>query len=128
MTTENRICYLGTVDIDSQTKSFGLLQEDRRRHVYILGKSGMGKSTLLENLILQDIYSGQGVCFLDPLGDSADKILSHIPGFRQKDVIYFNPSDSQFPIGLNILEKNGEPDFLVASKVMSVLKRLWEGT
>lgn len=128
MNPNNRICYLGTVDIDNTTKSFGLLQEDRRRHLYILGKSGMGKSTLLENLILQDIYSGQGVCFLDPLGDSSETIMEHIPGFRQKDVIYFNPGDSDFPLGLNILEKGNEPDFLVASKVMSVLKRLWEGT
>lgn len=118
---------MGTVDIDNQFKAFGLLQEDRRRHVYILGKSGMGKSTLLENMILQDIYSGQGVCFLDPLGDSAESIMDQIPRYRQKDVVYFNPVDTEFPIGLNMLESKGEPDFLIASSLMTVLKRIWEG-
>ena len=127
MATSNDICFLGTVDIDNQFKSFGLLPEDRRRHVYILGKSGMGKSTLLENMILQDIYAGHGVCFLDPLGDSAESILDQIPRYRQKDVIYFNPVDTDFPIGLNMLESKGEPDFMIAASLMTVLKRLWEG-
>ncbi|MEM1312244.1 MAG: type IV secretion system DNA-binding domain-containing protein [Patescibacteria group bacterium] len=127
MVSNNNICFMGTVDIDNQFKAFGLLQEDRRRHVYILGKSGMGKSTLLENMILQDIYSGQGVCFLDPLGDSAESIMDQIPRYRQKDVVYFNPVDTEFPIGLNMLESKGEPDFLIASSLMTVLKRIWEG-
>jgi hypothetical protein len=127
MSTTNNICFMGTVDIDNQFKSFGLLQEDRRRHVYILGKSGMGKSTLLENMILQDIYTGHGVCFLDPLGDSAESIMDQIPRYRQKDVVYFNPVDTDFPIGLNMLESKGEPDFLIASSLMTVLKRIWEG-
>lgn len=128
MPIQDNICFIGTVDIDNQFKSFGLLQEDRRRHVYVLGKSGMGKSTMLENMILQDIYSGQGVCFLDPLGDSAESILDQIPRYRQNDVIYFNPADTQNPIGLNMLESTGDADFLIASSLMTVLKRLWEGT
>ncbi len=128
MADNDNLCYIGTVDVDNSFKSFGMLQEDRRRHVYILGKSGMGKSTLLENMVLQDIYAGHGVCYLDPLGDSAESILDQIPAYRQKDVIYFNPVDMDFPIGLNMLESKGEPDFLIASSLMTVLKRIWEGT
>ncbi len=128
MQNVEKLNFIGTVELDNTIKTFGFLPEDRRRHVYMIGKSGMGKSTLLENMILQDIYAGDGVCFLDPLGDSAESILDQIPGFRQKDVIYFNPADTEFPIGLNMLESNnGEPPFLVASSLMAVLKRIWAG-
>ena len=122
------ICYFGNVSDRGISKNFGILQDDRRRHMYILGKSGMGKSTLLENMILQDIYNGHGVCFLDPHGDSATYILDRIPSFRQNDVIYVNPSDTDFPIGLNMLENNrGEEAFLIASGMMAVFSRIWAG-
>jgi Type IV secretion-system coupling protein DNA-binding domain len=122
------ICYFGNVSDRGVSKNFGILQDDRRRHMYILGKSGMGKSTLLENMILQDIYNGHGVCFLDPHGDSASYILDRIPSFRQNDVIYVNPSDTDFPIGLNMLENNrGEEAFLIASGMMAVFSRIWAG-
>jgi Type IV secretion-system coupling protein DNA-binding domain len=122
------ICYFGNVSDRGVSKNFGILQDDRRRHMYILGKSGMGKSTLLENMILQDIYNGHGVCFLDPHGDSAAYILDRIPSFRQNDVIYVNPSDTDFPIGLNMLENNhGEEAFLIASGMMAVFSRIWAG-
>lgn len=122
------ICYFGNVSDRGVSKNFGILQDDRRRHMYILGKSGMGKSTLLENMILQDIYNGHGVCFLDPHGDSATYILDRIPSFRQNDVIYVNPSDTDFPIGLNMLESNrGEEAFLIASGMMAVFSRIWAG-
>lgn len=122
------ICYFGNVSDRGVSKNFGILQDDRRRHMYILGKSGMGKSTLLENMILQDIYNGHGVCFLDPHGDSATYILDRIPSFRQNDVIYVNPSDTDFPIGLNMLENNrGEEAFLIASGMMAVFSRIWAG-
>jgi hypothetical protein len=122
------ICYFGNVSDRGVSKNFGILQDDRRRHMYILGKSGMGKSTLLENMILQDIYNGHGVCFLDPHGDSAEYILDRVPSFRQNDVIYVNPSDTDFPIGLNMLENNrGEESFLIASGMMAVFSRIWAG-
>ena len=131
MTTEKNsehLNYFGQVELDGVTKTFGMMADDRRRHTYILGKSGMGKSTLLENMVLQDIYNGSGVCFIDPLGDSAESILSRIPNYRLKDVVYFNPGDVDYPIGLNLLEvKEGENAGLMASEIMSVMGRLWEG-
>ncbi len=122
------ICYFGNVQDRGISKNFGILQDDRRRHMYILGKSGMGKSTLLENMILEDIYNGHGVCFIDPHGDSATYILDRIPEFRQKDVVYFNPADTDYPIGLNMLESvRGEEPFLVAASMMAVFQRIWAG-
>ena len=123
------VCYFGMVEMDNITKSFGMLREDRSRHTYILGKSGVGKSTLLENMILQDIYAGNGVAFIDPLGDSAEAIIDRIPNYRLKDVVYFNPYDVEFPIGVNMLEAGeNEPKHLIASNLMSVMQRLWAGT
>jgi Type IV secretion-system coupling protein DNA-binding domain len=122
------ICYFGNVQDRGISKNFGILQDDRRRHMYILGKSGMGKSTLLENMIIEDIYNGHGVCFIDPHGDSATYILDRIPAFRQNDVVYFNPADTEHPIGLNMLESvRGEEPFLVASSMMAVFQRIWAG-
>ncbi len=121
------ICYLGKVNDRGKEKGFGILNEDRLRHVYIVGKTGMGKSTLLENMILQDIYNGEGVAFIDPLGESAKSIIDKIPVHRHKDVIYFNPSDTEYPIGFNMLEtKNDEPRFLMVSGTMSIFKKVWK--
>lgn len=128
LTLKPDICYFGTVDNRGQKKAFGIFDEDRRRHFYAVGKTGMGKSTLLENMILQDIYNGFGVCFLDPHGDSVEYILDRIPEERKKDVVYFNPADTERPFGFNMLEmKHGEEPFLVASGMMAVFNRLWEG-
>jgi len=81
-----------------------IAREDRRRHIYIIGQTGTGKTTLLKNMIIQDIKNGDGVCFIDPHGDVAQEILGLIPKERIEDVIYFNPGDARKPIGLNILE------------------------
>jgi hypothetical protein len=125
---QDELCYLGLTEIDGITKTFGILPDDRRRHMYIIGKSGVGKSTLLENIILQDIYAGKGICFIDPLGDSAEKILDKIPTYRHKDVIYLNPSDVEMPIGINMMEaQNDEPNYLIAAEMMSVFKKIWVG-
>ena len=107
----------------------GLTLENRRRHLYILGKTGMGKSTMIQNIILQDIFAGIGTCLIDPHGDSSEYILDRIPKHRHQDVIYLNPADTDFPVGLNVLEsENGEPDFLIAAGLMSVFKRIWSGS
>ena len=122
------INYFGTVNTKGVQKTFGILQEDRNKHIYVLGKTGMGKTTLLQNMILQDIYNGFGCCFIDPHGDSSEYIMDRIPPHRQNDVIYFNPADTDFPIGLNMLEpQQGEERFLVASGLVAVFHKLWKG-
>ncbi len=85
-----------------------ITREDRRRHIYVIGQTGTGKTTLLKNMIVQDIRNGDGVCFLDPHGDVAQEILGLIPKERIDDVIYFNPGDTRRPIALNILEYSKE--------------------
>ncbi|TSC84935.1 MAG: hypothetical protein G01um101413_319 [Parcubacteria group bacterium Gr01-1014_13] len=83
-------------------------REDRRRHLYTIGKSGSGKSVFIQNLAVQDIINGEGVCVIDPHGDFAEYVLQHVPKERAEDVIYFNPSDTERPIGLNMLEISSE--------------------
>jgi Type IV secretion-system coupling protein DNA-binding domain len=123
------ITYFGMVQTKSEVKTFGILDEDRRKHMYILGKTGMGKSTLLENLIVQDIYNDKGLCFIDPHGDSSEYIIKRIPERRLKDLVYFNPSDLEFPIGLNILEAtSGEDPYLVVSGLMQIFAHIWAGS
>ena len=122
------ICYLARVNGRDGVRNFGILADDRRRHVYIVGKTGMGKSTLLTNMILQDIHNGHGVCFLDPHGDAVEYVLDRVPPERHQDVIYFNPADMSMPIGFNVLEAvNDEEIFLLASGMMAVFKRIWSG-
>ncbi len=99
-------------------------RKDRRHHIYILGKTGMGKSTLLLTMILQDIESNQGLGVLDPHGDLAEKILSYIPKRRIQDTIYFNPQDKEYPFCLNLFE--GKPKELLASGLISVFYQLWK--
>jgi hypothetical protein len=122
------VCYFGVYDNRGSLVPFGIKREDRRRHMYLLGKTGMGKTTYLENMVLQDIYNGEGICFIDPHGDAAEYILDRVPSYRQNDVVYFDPGDTNFPIGFNILEqKSGEEKYLVASEMMGVFTKIWAG-
>src|SRR4051812_16480414 len=82
---------------------FVLSHKDRRQHLYTIGKSGSGKTTLLRNLILQDIEAGHGVGIVDPHGDLATELLDCIPRHRIEDVVYFNPADTEYPVGFNPL-------------------------
>ncbi|MCK6576710.1 MAG: type IV secretion system DNA-binding domain-containing protein [Anaerolineae bacterium] len=101
--------------------------DDRRRHSYVVGKTGMGKSTLLQTLILQDIDAGRGVFLLDPHGDLCDDVLARIPSHRQDDVILLDPSDEEYPIGLNILQIEDEADRdRVVSDFIGLLIRLYD--
>lgn len=95
--------------------------------MYIIGKTGMGKTTLLENMAVQDIQSGEGVAFLDPHGDTAERLLDFVPKERVNDVIYFNPADTDYPIGFNVME-NVDPTrrHLVSDGLMGVFKKIWE--
>jgi hypothetical protein len=99
---------------------------DRRSHLYVLGKTGVGKSTLLKNLIIQDIQAGHGVAVIDPHGDLVSDVLHHIPKARNSDAVYFDPSDQEHPIGFNVLEAV-EPDrrHLVASQIVAIFQSIW---
>ncbi len=105
---------------------FGIKTDDRRRHMYFIGKTGMGKSTVLENMVIQDIQNGKGVCVVDPHGDLVEKVIDFIPPNRINDVVYFNPSDLSYPIAFNILEQVGiEQRHLVVSGLLGVFKKIW---
>lgn len=120
------INFFGATNFRNQNRKFGIKLDDRRRHMYIVGKTGMGKTTLLENMVLNDIYAGHGVGLVDPHGDFAEKIVNYIPANRINDVVYFNPADIDFPIGFNILETiRPEQKHLVASGLMGVFKKIW---
>ncbi|MFH0834017.1 MAG: DUF87 domain-containing protein [Patescibacteria group bacterium] len=123
---EKEITTLGKANYRGADKLFGIRQEDRRRHVYIIGKTGMGKSTLLENMIISDIRSGKGVAVVDPHGDLADTILDNIPSSRTNDVIVFDPADRDFPVAFNMLE-NIDPGMnsVVASGLVGIFKKLY---
>jgi len=110
----------------NESKKFGIKTDDRRRHMYLVGKTGMGKSTILENMIVDDIRAGHGVAVVDPHGDLAEKIIDYIPTERIDDVVYFNPSDINFPIAFNVVEQV-EPHLrhLVASGLIGVFQKLW---
>lgn len=110
----------------NEFKKFGIKTDDRRRHMYLIGKTGMGKSTILENMIVDDIRAGHGVAVVDPHGDLAEKIIEYIPSERIQDVVYFNPSDINFPIAFNVVEQV-EPHLrhLVASGLIGVFQKLW---
>ncbi|MBI5370270.1 type IV secretion system DNA-binding domain-containing protein [Candidatus Uhrbacteria bacterium] len=124
---EQEVTYFAKTNFRNSMTKFGIKTDDRRRHVYVIGKTGMGKTTLLENFILSDIYAGHGCCYVDPHGDTAEKLIDYIPSWRINDVVYFNPSDVDFPIGFNILEAVSERHkHLVASGMMGVFKKIWE--
>lgn len=123
---KQKVTYIAKIDFRNKEIPFGIKEQDRTKHTYIIGKSGMGKSTLLENLAIQDINNGEGLCVIDPHGSMAEKLLDHIPESRIKDVVYFAPFDGDYPIGLNMLEKvSPDKRFLVANGLMSAFKKIF---
>ncbi|WP_286830248.1 MULTISPECIES: type IV secretory system conjugative DNA transfer family protein [Kordiimonas] len=120
--------YLAQTNFRNQQKRFGIRQTDRLSHMYVIGKTGTGKTTLLENLILQDIRAGRGLVLLDPHGDLAECIAANIPLFRSDDLIYFNTTNPHQPYGCNPV-RHVSPDVrpLVASGVLEVFKKQWTG-
>lgn len=121
-----QIIYFGETDFRNQKRKFGIKNEDRTRHVYVIGKTGMGKSTLLENMAIQDIALRHGMAFIDPHGKTAELLLDYIPKERIKDVVYFNPDDLERPLSFNVME-DVEPErrHLVVSGLMSSFKKIW---
>ncbi len=108
-------------------KPIRLALHDRQRHMYVVGQTGTGKSTFLENLALQDMLSGNGFAFVDPHGDTAEKLLSMVPKERTEDVIYFSPADMEYPMGLNLFEFNhpDQKDFLI-QEALNMLYKLYD--
>ena len=123
---EKEVVLFGTTEFRGKIENFGIKLGDRRRHVYVIGKSGMGKTELLKNLAIQDIQDGRGICFMDPHGDPVYDLLDYIPKDRVKDVIFINPADMQFPVAFNVMEKVGlDQRHLVADGMMAVFKKIW---
>lgn len=118
--------YIGMRSGWGEDQPFGLSRADRRQHLYMIGKTGTGKSTLLRNLIVQDIVAGEGVGVIDPHGDLATEILDFIPPWRTDDVVYFNPADTDYPVSFNLLANVDEHERpLVASGIVSAFKHIW---
>jgi CxxC-x17-CxxC domain-containing protein len=123
------ITYIAKTHFRNEEKVFGIKKKDRRQHMYVLGKSGTGKSVLLQNMIIQNIANGEGVCVVDPHGELVEDILRSIPEDRIKDVIYFNPADTEYHVGFNVLEVE-DPKYkhLVASGLMGIFTKIWANT
>jgi CxxC-x17-CxxC domain-containing protein len=123
---ENEITTLGETNFRNKRTKFGIKMKDRRQHVYVVGKTGTGKSELLKNMAIQDIQNGHGVAVVDPHGDFAETMIDFVPSNRVNDVIYFNPADLEYPITFNIME-NVDPEYrhLVVSGLMGVFKKIW---
>ncbi|MBI5412330.1 type IV secretion system DNA-binding domain-containing protein [Candidatus Peregrinibacteria bacterium] len=119
---------LGTSSFRGIKQRFGIRDTDRRRHIYIIGKTGMGKSTLLENMVQSDILRGKGVAVIDPHGDLAERMIDFVPAHRTNDVVIIDPSDTGYPIAFNMLESSiGTPEHrgLIASGLLGVFKKMY---
>lgn len=119
------IAPIGQTTFRNGLRTFGIKRDDRRRHMYIIGKSGTGKSRLLENLAIRDIVNGAGVAIIDPHGELIDRVMKFIPKERVKDVVYLNPADKDFPIAFNPLESPAGMREETAKGFISVLKRMF---
>ena len=124
--SENSINYFAHTNARHPYRNFGIKRLDRLSHLYIIGKTGTGKSTLLETMALQDIKNGEGITVIDPHGSLVDKIAAAIPEHRRKDVIYFNPADPKQPYRYNPLAKvSPEKRPLAAGNLMEVFQKIW---
>lgn len=124
--SDNSITPLAVTNYRDIRRIFGIKEKNRRAHMYLLGKSGTGKSTLIYNMVLSDITQNKGVALIDPHGDLAEAVLDAVPASRLKDVVYFHPADLGYPVGFNPL--GGVPKVfrpLVASGLINVFKKIW---
>ncbi len=126
LTGDEKITTMGKTNFRGAQHLFGIKPIDRRRHVYVIGKTGMGKSTLLENMVYSDIISGKGVGVIDPHGDLADAVLGFIPPNRTNDVILIDPSDQDYAVAFNMLE-NVDPalNSIVCSGLVGIFKKIY---
>src|SRR3989338_10841834 len=122
----NHIVVLGESNFRNGKQRFGIKLDDRRRHMYVVGSTGMGKSEFQKNMAIQDIEEGRGIAFVDPHGDPSSDLLDHVPAHRIKDVIYFDPGDLLYPLAFNVMEEVPfEYRHLVASGLLGVFKKIW---
>ncbi len=128
-TPSGDLSLIGTTTFRQGEIKFGIKRTDRKRHFYVIGKSGSGKSFMLELLVLSDIYHNQGFAIVDPHGDFAQDMLKHIPEQRLDQVVYFNPADVNHPIAFNPME-NSDPNMRanIASEIVGVLKKMFENS
>jgi hypothetical protein len=117
---------IGSTNFRNDKKPFGIKDADRMNHIYVIGKTGTGKSTLLFNMAISDIQWGNGICLIDPHGDIAEKILDYVPNERINDLIYFNPADESYVTAFNPLD-NVPPDqtHLVVAGLIATFKKIW---
>ncbi|MDO8498307.1 MAG: DUF87 domain-containing protein [bacterium] len=121
------VSFFGQTNYRNERKVFGIKRIDRRRHMYVIGKTGSGKSRLLELLLISDIKEGYGCCLLDPHGDLADELLMFVPRERLEDVVYVNPADTAFPVGFNPLEPVSDPEIRqhLSTFFIAIFKKLF---
>lgn len=120
------INFFGRTEYKNKTATFGIKKEDRRKHMYIIGKTGTGKSTMIANMAINDMRNGEGLAVIDPHGDLCDVLLDYIPSFRINDVAYLDPSDIAHPFHLNPLEiKNEQYRELISSGIVSIFHKLY---
>ncbi len=120
---------LGDTDYRGDSIRFGIVEEDKFRHMYIVGKTGTGKSTFINNMIISDMKADKGICVLDPHGELVDDLLEHIPSHRINDVILFDVGDSEYPIGFNLLQAENEDEKnRIASGVVSTFQKLFDNS
>ena len=122
----NSICYFAETNFRNKRDTFGIHQKDRLHHFYILGRTGTGKTTLLETKISQDLKANRGICLIDVHGDLVNKIVKSIPEYRKKDVVYLDATNPKLALGYNPLRKvSYEKRPLVVSNILEVFQRLW---
>ncbi|TSC68241.1 MAG: hypothetical protein G01um101466_512 [Parcubacteria group bacterium Gr01-1014_66] len=126
LSNQKETTFLGRCNFRGKERVFGIKTKDRRQHTYVIGKTGTGKTTLLENMVLQDIHAGRGLGIIDPHGEFVERVLEQIPSNRIGDVVYFNPVDTEYPIGFNVLEVS-DPKYkhLVVSDLLGIFTKIW---
>lgn len=123
---QEKAVYFGRTNFRGGNRIFGIKVPDRRQHMYVVGKTGTGKTTLIKNLAIQDIQAGRGLCVVDPHGELVEEILSQIPPERAGDIIYFNPADTEYPIGFNVLEApDKQYKHLVSQGLIGIFTKIW---